>query len=169
MKTVLLALATAALATVAFAGLDGSTITLLAPEGDLFPGETYDYKFHLERDNSSDEYVSEIHIVFPAGMQPITFTQGYDELEPGRPDFNQWSYLERASWWERDPTTGGVHEGESMDLWVKVSTSSILPDGLEGTILWRIVGNESSVKEGLVGVQVPVRPAAWSRIKSMYR
>jgi hypothetical protein len=165
--TVALALTLAAVAS--NADLEGSVVVLVSPEGVIDPGETYDYVLRLDRDSSSEEYVTEIHITYPPGMLPITYTWGYQELEPGRPTFNQWSYLETVSWWEQDTVNGGVHSGESMEFWVTVSTSDQLPPGAEGFIGWRIEGNQSGVAEGLVKVETPVDAQSWSRIKSLYR
>jgi hypothetical protein len=164
--TALIVLVTAA---GALAGLEGTSVSLVEPQGAIVPGETYVYVFRIDRDLSSGEYVTAIDIEFPAGMLPITYTMGYDELEPGRPTFIQWPYLETASWWEQDPVNGGVHMGESMRFWVTVSTWSGLPDGAEGTIMWRVEGSQSSVNEGLVGVETVVDPCSWSHVKSLYR
>jgi hypothetical protein len=130
-----LAMILAMTAGVVHAGLEGSCVNLVSPEDPIEPGETYVYMLRLDRDLSSSEYVTEIDIVFPPGMLPLTFTMGFDELEPGRPSFNQWPYLETASWWEQDTENGGIHMGESMEFWVTVSTWEGLPEGAEGTIM----------------------------------
>lgn len=167
--TAVVALALALTASASHAGLEGSVVVLVSPQGVIEPGEMYEYVFRLDRDSSSEEYVSEIHITYPPGMLPITYTWGYQELAPGRPTFNQWSYLETVSWWERDPVNGGVHGGESMEFWVTVSTWEDLPPGAEGLIGWMIKGNQSSENEGLVDVETPVDSGSWSGIKALYR
>ncbi|MBN2565170.1 MAG: hypothetical protein JXB46_05620 [Candidatus Eisenbacteria bacterium] len=168
-KVLVVALALVGMAVTAYADLSGSYVSLVEPQGAIVPGETYVYVFRIDRDLSSAEHVTEIDITFPPGMLPITYTMGFDELDPGRPTFLMWPYLEKASWWEQDTVSGGVHAGESMEFWVTVSTLSTLPDGAEGTIAWRIEGNQSSVNEGLVGVETPVGHGTWSQIKLLYR
>lgn len=151
------------------AELDGTSVELVAPVMPITPGEAYVFVFEVSRDDNSDEYLKQIDITFPFGLVPVTHTLGYDEIEDGRPEFNSWPYLQKASWWEEHPESGGIHSGETTRVWATVQTLDIIPDEAIGSIEWSVRGNWGGEAEGECQVATPVDASSWGAIKALFR
>ena len=152
----------------ALADLEGSVVELVDPVYDVGPDETYTFIFRVSRDMSSTEVLTEVLIIFyPVSLTLLGDTMGYDEIEPGRPSFEQIN-VSGAAHWRETVDTGGVHAGESTLLWIDVHTGEDTPPWSKGLIGWSVLGASGGQNGGYFYFYTPVRLGTWGAIKALY-
>jgi hypothetical protein len=174
MRGIAVAVLVLAVAVPALAGLDGSSVTLIAPSA-IVPGQTYTFSFTVQNASLDGEAIKNVVVSFPDGFTLFPATMAYTPLVPVplRPDWNMYiPPVDHTARW--DDANGGIGELYAMES-TTVAIDVTVAEQLYGTPLFYCLEGDGTGVEphevcGCVYLSVSaVAPTSWSTIKAMYR
>jgi hypothetical protein len=148
------------------------------PEAWAVPGSPVDCTFLLTN-GSASEPVATVAVQMGYGVWHYGLP-GYDEIEPGRPNWDASGGWSVAVWTDVDGGAGEVFPGESTQIWVTVTPSDDMPYGTyeigyvicgDGTGLppHETFGVAGHIYVGASGTIPETVGGSWGRVKALFR